>query len=358
MTSQKATSLLRSWLTSFIILAIARSSDGPAADMMMFWLNLEDAQSFNESTAHMTLSWSSFEYSCSPNSTSLAAANYNPPIISCGNSYNNALDEFTSSYSPDLSSVNQLKVQYGSFDDIPSNSIEVKEIVVTEETESESGSRNVSNNIWCVPPQWNASVADTAAESSGDCTGNALQTTSLILDYDTINLFYVDMDLNGTNEETISDQIGYVRLPKPISFIIELNQTATIDDAQFTLFSDGTAMQCTADGFSSSVIHCNQTNGNITVAECGNTTDFKLHLYSPIESLFVDTITIRFENNRSYVLEYFCGRGFWMYGMDRHGSCTNTQFDCHGNPDSCKRWYKLSASNSSFEMIWSFHSLL
>ena len=291
----------------------------------------------------MTLSWDSYEYSCSPNSAALAAVSYNPPIISCGNSNTSALDEFTINYFVALRSVNQLKVQYGSSNDIPSNTIEVKEIVVTDDYGS--GSRNVSNSIWCVPPQWNASVADTNLESGGNCAGNALQTTSLILDYETINLFYVDMDLNGTNEETISDQIGYVRLPKPISFTIELNKTATLDDAQFTLFSDGTVMQCNADGFSSSVVHCNQTNGNVTVAECGNTTDFKLHLYSPTESLYVDTITITFENNRSYILEYYCSRSVWNYPMGRHGSCSNIQFDCYGNPDSCKRFFRLSASS-------------
>ena len=326
----------------------------PPPDVSGFWLKLEDPQSFDESTVHLTLSWDSYEYSCSSNSTALAALSYSPPIISCGGTdftiWQYVLDEFTSSYSPDLSSVNQLMIQYGSSNDIPSNNVDVKAIVVAQDYES-GISRNVSNSIWCVPPQWNASVADTNLESGGNCAGNALQTTSLILDYETINLFYVDMDLNGTNEETSLNQIGYVRLPKPISFSIQLNQTATIDDAQFTLFSDGTVMQCNADGFSSSVIHCNQTNDNVTVAECGNSTDFKLHLYSPIETLYVDTVTITFENNRSYILEYFCGRSVWDYPMDRHGSCSNTQFDCAGAPDSCKRYFMLSASDSASEMI-------
>ena len=337
-----------------IILDLACAAFGPSPDITLFWLNLEDPQSFNKSSLHMTLSWDSYEYSCSPNSTSLAAVNYNPPIISCGNSNNGALDEFISSYSSDSNSVNQLKIQYGSSNDIPSNKVEVKGIVVTEDHEGESSRRNVSNNIWCVPPQWNASVSDFATESGDNCTGNALQTSSLILDYDTINLFYVDMDLNGITDSTISDQMGYVRLPKPISFTVQLNQTTTIADVQLTLFSDGTVMQCYADGFEATSIYCNQTNGNVTIAECGNTTDFKLHFYSPTESLYVDTITITFENNRSYILEYYCSRAVWMYPMDRHGSCSNTQFDCNGNPDNCKRWYKLSASDSSFEMIWLF----
>ena len=298
-------------LAMLLCVCINSSVDQVSRVKMLLSTSSDD---FDSSTLVVSLHWGSYSYTCSRNGDTDPVTSGDPFTCSTSDTSLTMTQESESAYS--------LSFIYGSEADPPSNTLIISKINVRYLNSTQSLTTS-SYQDFCIPLQFDSSVNAQNGSISTNCDSDHLYSEFIALDYHSINSFSIDLDIDS--------EFGIIRLPAPVSFGIYLDGLRTIEDAVFTLFSDGNLLQCIVSEDQTTSIQCDKNSNDaiksFTECEISDNTDFMLHIESEDNSMWIDSINITFSNNRSYLLYDFCLQFAEIASnYDLNGSCEHDDF--------------------------------